>query len=506
MIRRVAERAAGPGARRPELLGANARLQGDADGAAARRYFPDLQRRAVRERARARPLALLDEHVPELGARAPVPADRAQRRDQHAARQRQLDARARVAARLGAVRRRPRRRCCRSSGPAARTQRHSTTCSSCSCWPGRSLPHALMMMVPEAYRGRSDVSRRAARLLRVPRVPDRGVGRPGGDRVHRRPRDRRDARPQRPAARPLARDARRLGRARLRGGRARRPAGARRAQRAAAAREAVPRRPRARAASSPIDELKREVATRRPYGEWFEREHVRLADLPRRDRRAALVRAAAPPAARVRLHAGGHEGDARAARRERARRRSARWATTRRSRCSPNRRPLLYSYFKQLFAQVTNPPIDSIREAVVMSVQSLVGSERNLLDETPAHARQLVIENPILRDDELERSARSTPAIFKAQTIDITWPSPRRRGRARAGARAHLRRGGRGARRRREHPRPLRPRGRAGSRRRCRRCSRSARSTTTSCARARACRRGSSSSPASRAACRASPS
>ena len=63
-----------------------------------------------------------------------------------------------------------------------------------------------------------------------------------------------------------------------------------------------------------------------------------------------------------------------------------------------DQRPLLYSYFKQLFAQVTNPPIDSTREAVVMSVATSVGSERNLLDESPEHAHQLVIEQPILRN------------------------------------------------------------------------------------------------------------
>ena len=97
------------------------------------RLLPRPARRADEERARARPLALLDQHLPELGARAPVPDDRPQRRDQHRARQRQLDARARVAARLRALRRRPRARCCRSSAPAARTRRTSTTCSSCSC-------------------------------------------------------------------------------------------------------------------------------------------------------------------------------------------------------------------------------------------------------------------------------------------------------------------------------------------------------------------------------------
>src|SRR5947207_3750486 len=89
-----------------------------------------------------------------------------------------------------------------------------------------------------------------------------------------------------------------------------------------------------------------------------------------------------------------------------------------------DRKPLLYSYFKQLFAQVTNPPIDSIREAVVMSVQASVGSERNLFDETPEHARQLVIDNPILLDAELEQLRRVESDVFKSWTIDTTWPAP----------------------------------------------------------------------------------
>ena len=87
-----------------------------------------------------------------------------------------------------------------------------------------------------------------------------------------------------------------------------------------------------------------------------------------------------------------------------------------------DQRPLLYTYFKQLFAQVTNPPIDSTREAVVMSVATSVGSERNLLGESPEHAHQLVIEQPILRDRELESLRQVDSDIFKAHTIDITWP------------------------------------------------------------------------------------
>ena len=84
--------------------------------------------------------------------------------------------------------------------------------------------------------------------------------------------------------------------------------------------------------------------------------------------------------------------------------------------------PPLFSYFKQLFAQVTNPPIDPIREAIVMSVSTGVGSERNLLDETPEHARQLAMETPILRNAELEKLRQVDSEIFRARTLDITWP------------------------------------------------------------------------------------
>ena len=99
---------------------------------------------------------------------------------------------------------------------------------------------------PGGLRGPGRPARRPEGLLRLPLVPDGAVGRAGGGRVHRRPRDRRDARPQRPAPRPLARDQGRLGRARLGGRRDRRAARERPAQGPPAARQDLPRRPRAR--------------------------------------------------------------------------------------------------------------------------------------------------------------------------------------------------------------------------------------------------------------------
>ncbi|MBN1575097.1 MAG: glutamate synthase large subunit [Chitinispirillaceae bacterium] len=64
---------------------------------------------------------------------------------------------------------------------------------------------------------------------------------------------------------------------------------------------------------------------------------------------------------------------------------------------------LLYNYFKQLFAQVTNPPIDPYRENLVMSLMSFVGREGNLLDETPKHCHQLKLPHPVLTNDDMAK-------------------------------------------------------------------------------------------------------
>jgi len=83
----------------------------------------------------------------------------------------------------------------------------------------------------------------------------------------------------------------------------------------------------------------------------------------------------------------------------------------------------LFTYFKQLFAQVSNPPIDYIREELVTSLQSRLGEQRNLMDESPEHAHQLVLDSPVLSDEEtasikgLDRDADG----FESTTIDMTY-------------------------------------------------------------------------------------
>jgi glutamate synthase (NADPH) large chain len=68
--------------------------------------------------------------------------------------------------------------------------------------------------------------------------------------------------------------------------------------------------------------------------------------------------------------------------------------------------PLLFQYFKQLFAQVTNPPVDAIREEMIMSAETTIGAEQNLFEETPLHCRQLKLATPILTNAELEKIKR----------------------------------------------------------------------------------------------------
>ncbi len=78
---------------------------------------------------------------------------------------------------------------------------------------------------------------------------------------------------------------------------------------------------------------------------------------------------------------------------------------------------LLYNYFKQLFAQVTNPPIDPIREELVMSLSDYIGRDGNLLDETEFHCRQLKVDSPILTNAELEKLRHIPSAHFAAVTL-----------------------------------------------------------------------------------------
>src|SRR5215213_7974229 len=83
---------------------------------------------------------------------------------------------------------------------------------------------------------------------------------------------------------------------------------------------------------------------------------------------------------------------------------------------------LLFSYFKQHFAQVTNPPIDPLREELVMSLKMSLGPEQNLFDETPEHCRRVLIDQPVLTADELEKIRRLGSERAATTTLSTHFP------------------------------------------------------------------------------------
>ncbi|WP_435317621.1 glutamate synthase large subunit [Haloarchaeobius sp. TZWSO28] len=81
----------------------------------------------------------------------------------------------------------------------------------------------------------------------------------------------------------------------------------------------------------------------------------------------------------------------------------------------------LFSYFKQLFAQVTNPPLDYIREELVTSLETRMGYQRNMLDESPEHARQLVADSPVLTDAETDAVKNLSTNGLSTEVVDTTF-------------------------------------------------------------------------------------
>jgi glutamate synthase domain-containing protein 2/glutamate synthase domain-containing protein 1/glutamate synthase domain-containing protein 3 len=170
----------------------------------------------------------------------------------------------------------------------------------------------------------------------------------------------------------------------------------------------------------PDAEVKHEVSTRRPYGAWFDEHTVHFDQIP-----LAQALALEHPLRSLQLAFGYSREDI-----------SVTLPTMVLAAEEPigsmgadtslavlsDATPTLFNYFKQLFAQVTNPPIDPIREDIVMSIGAGLGAEGNLLEESPTHAHQLVLDQPILRNHELQTLRTVTHDVFKPRTIDITWP------------------------------------------------------------------------------------
>ena len=410
-------------------------------------FFPDLSDRAVRHRAGARPLAVLDEHLPVLAAGAPVPA-----RSPTTARS--------TPSRATATGCGPARRSSRSDvipGDLARlfpictagraaTRRPSTRSSSCCTSAGRSLPHAVLMMIPEAWENHAemDPARRAFyefhSMFMEPWDGPAVVAFTDGTLIGA-VLDRNGLRPGRYWVTDdgLVVLACEVGVLDID------PATVVRKGRLAAGPD-VPRRHRRTAGSSTTRRSRPSSRGQHPYDEWL---HAR-ADPPRRPARARARRAHARP---------------------RSPAASRPSATPRRSCASSSRRwpapaaepigsmgtdtpiavlserpRLLFDYFTQLFAQVTNPPLDAHpRGARHLARHARSAPSRNLLEATPAHCRQLVLPFPVIDNDELAKIVHinADGDLPGLRDGDGHGPLPRRRrrGRARRPARGDLRRG-----------------------------------------------------------------
>lgn len=170
------------------------------------------------------------------------------------------------------------------------------------------------------------------------------------------------------------------------------------------------------------EELKDNFAMQQPYGEWLDRNLVNLEDLKipnervqeySNEERARLQKAFGYTYEEYRtsilnMAANGSEGI------------GAMGVDTPLPVLSGKHQPL-FGYFKQLFAQVTNPPIDAIREEVVTSTTVYVGEDGNLLEEKPENCHVLKVNNPILTNTDLMKIKSMKAENFKVETIPITF-------------------------------------------------------------------------------------
>jgi len=172
----------------------------------------------------------------------------------------------------------------------------------------------------------------------------------------------------------------------------------------------------------PDDEVKLEIANRRPYGEWLNSQRIELSELPQQqhmelDTETLTQRMRAfgytqetlqfmlqPMVTELRDPVGSMGNDAALA-------------------VMSHKPRMLYDYFKQRFAQVTNPAIDAIREEVIMALGCYIGPESNLLETTEQHAHRLNVPHPILSNQELASLRGLNYRGWNSAIIDITFPA-----------------------------------------------------------------------------------
>lgn len=171
--------------------------------------------------------------------------------------------------------------------------------------------------------------------------------------------------------------------------------------------------------------LKNDFATRRPYGEWLKNQEIQLSDLDCGAMTQEETHAFEPETIIPRMQAFGYTVETMQFMllplvRE-LRDPVGSMGNDSALACLSDKPRMIYDYFKQLFAQVTNPAIDSIREEVVMSLECYIGPEGNLLETTEQHAHRLRVPHPILTNEELAALKHLDHRGWKTKTLDITY-------------------------------------------------------------------------------------
>ncbi len=171
----------------------------------------------------------------------------------------------------------------------------------------------------------------------------------------------------------------------------------------------------------PDEELKERLWSRQPYGEWLKANQITLDSLPEPPR----VYESDLDSIVMRQRAFGYtDEDLRVLMlpmAEKGEEPIGSMGTDTPLACLSDKPQPLFHYFKQLFAQVTNPAIDPIREELVMSLTSYIGTERNILEETPAHCHTLKLPHPLLTNRDLEKLRRVSAGDLLANTLPMLF-------------------------------------------------------------------------------------
>ena len=170
------------------------------------------------------------------------------------------------------------------------------------------------------------------------------------------------------------------------------------------------------------EEIKKEIVSRNPYKEWVAKHTLPLADVPYTGNKCPIE--ALDYETRLRLFGYTSEDITTIINpmAKKAKEAIGSMGTDTPIAVLSDRPQLLYNYFKQLFAQVTNPPLDGIREEIITDISLAIGEDRNVFEIIPEQAKKLRIQNPVISNDDLDKIRNIEHSDFKAASIPILYP------------------------------------------------------------------------------------